>query len=529
VKLVLSVLGLTWQNIRAKLVKIIPEPVLTVLEKTAGILVTLVKDGPAAAWEQIKAELSELKDQLISQVTEMITVEVVKAAVKKLVGMLNPVGAFVVAIIAIYDTITFFIEKAKQIAAVVASFIDSIAAIAAGQVESAAKKVEDTMANTLTVILAFLAKFAGLGNIPQKIVAIIKKIRQPIDKALDKIVAWLGNLLKKIGAAVKAGVQSLLQWWNKKAPFSGGGESHTVLFEGDKNNAQLMVRSAPKKPEEFILDYVPPEKAKAELSKVQSLTKEIDALRKSVIKAQAKEPLDEKAIAKIDADLTTKFNELGAVLATLLDKSEDEGSEKNPVPMDYPKRRAAIYPNIYVGPATASYLPQPTLKAAAAAGNPAKAKAILADQEPSLSKEKGFQDWSGVVLIFRAAGGADQALPGGRAVGLDPAIADLSPGKLLVYDEKGSTGGGGKINNEFKPFGFRPGKEGLDGDHVIERQLGGPDALFNLWPLPMGENRGSGSTIKSLKVTFGRGTVTVHEAREKRKKKSLHLLIKSVK
>ena len=168
VKLVLSVLGLTWQNIRAKLVKIIPDPVLVGLEKTAGILVTLVKDGPAAAWEQIKTELNELKDQLIAQVTQMITVEVVKAAVVKLVSMLNPAGAVVQAIIAIYNTVTFFIEKINQIAAVVASFIDSISAIASGQVANAAKKVEQTMANTLTVIIAFLAKFAGLGNIPQR-------------------------------------------------------------------------------------------------------------------------------------------------------------------------------------------------------------------------------------------------------------------------------------------------------------------------------------------------------------------------
>ena len=73
IKLVLSVLGLTWQNIRTKLVKIIPEPVLVALEKTAAVLVTLVTQGPAAAWEQIKGELTELKDQLIGQVTQMIT------------------------------------------------------------------------------------------------------------------------------------------------------------------------------------------------------------------------------------------------------------------------------------------------------------------------------------------------------------------------------------------------------------------------------------------------------------------------
>lgn len=202
VKLVLSVLGLTWQNVRSKLVKIIPEPVLVGLEKTAGILVTLIKDGPAAAWEQIKAELTDLKDQLISQVVEMVTSEVVKAAVKKLVMMLNPAGAFVQAIIAIYNTITFFVEKIKQIAAVVGSFIDSISAIANGQTEPAANRVEQTMANTLTLVIGFLAKFAGLGDIPQKVVGVIKKIRQPIDKGLDKIVTWLGKMLDKVKGAI---------------------------------------------------------------------------------------------------------------------------------------------------------------------------------------------------------------------------------------------------------------------------------------------------------------------------------------
>ena len=206
-KLVLSVLGLTWQAIRAKLVKIIPEPVLAGLEKTAGILVTLVKEGPVAAWQQIKAELSELKDTLIAQMTQMVATEVVKAAIVKLVSMLNPAGAVIQAIIAIYNTITFFIQKISQIAAVVGSFINSIAAIAAGQVANAAKKVEQTMANTLVVVIAFLAKFAGLGNIPEKVVGIIQKIRKPIDKGLDKIVAWLGNMLKKIaGAVLQVGV-----------------------------------------------------------------------------------------------------------------------------------------------------------------------------------------------------------------------------------------------------------------------------------------------------------------------------------
>ena len=59
----------------------------------------------------------------------------------------------------------------------------------------AAKRVEQTMANMLTVVIGFLAKFAGLGGIPDKLVGIVKKIRAPIDKALDKIVAWIGKMV----------------------------------------------------------------------------------------------------------------------------------------------------------------------------------------------------------------------------------------------------------------------------------------------------------------------------------------------
>jgi hypothetical protein len=528
VKLVLSVLGLTWQNIRAKLVKIIPDPVLTLLEKTAGVLVTLVKDGPVAAWEQIKTELEDLKGQLISQVTQMVTVEVVKAAVVKLVSMLNPIGAFVQAIIAIYNTVTFFIEKISQIAAVVASFIDSIAAIATGQIAGAAKRVEQTMANTLVVVIAFLAKFAGVGNIPEKLVGVVKKIRAVIDKGLDKIVAWLGALLKKIGGAIKSGAKALFQWWKKKAPFSGGGESHTVLFQGDKENAVLMVRTTPKKPDDFIVDYIPSTGSAADVTNIKNLSTAIDAAKKVAVAAQNKNPPDEAAVKKADDDLTQKFNALGQALAGLLDKSEDEGSQKNPVPTDYPKRRAAAYPNIYVGPESARFIDQNWLKAAAGA-SPPQAKAKLASYDSALTNETGFKNWTGVVKVFRAAGGAGQSLPNGSQVGLDPAFAALAPGKVLVYDEKGKTGGGGKINNLFKPFGFRAGKEGLDGDHVMERQLGGPDTISNLWPLQAGENRSSGSALNTMKVTFKSHLVTVHEARQQRKKKPLNLLIRSVK
>ncbi len=520
----LQILGLTWTNIRGKLVKAMGETAVKSMEAGFDLVVTLVRDGPMAAWEKLKEMADDIKQAFIEGVQDFIKIKIVQKAIETVVALFVPGAGIIRAVVGIYDTIVFFIQKAKQIAQMVGNFLASVGEIAMGNIGAAASALEKGLATALKLVINFLAKLLRLDGIAAKIRAAIQKLQAKVDGMLDKVVNWIADKAKKLFGKVKAGAKALLQWWKKKRPFAGGGETHTLLFQGTKNNAELMVQSQPKKPEDFIKDYVPDQDTKP----VRALVKDIDKLKTEVGKAQAKTPPDEVAIAKLDADLTVKFNALGTLLAGLLDKTADEGSEKNPVPIEYPKRRAAAYPNIYVGPPTNQYLKQSWLKDAAAAGGGKKAKDKLALAEPKLTAEPGFMGWGGAVTVLRANGGPGQALPAGGTCGLDPAFAGLAPGKVLTYDEKGRTGGGGKINNLFKPYGFRPGKEGMDGDHVMERQLGGPDAINNLWPLQSGENRSSGSTVNSMKVTVASKALTVHEARQKRKKKALHLLVKTV-
>lgn len=525
-KLVLGVLGITYARMRAKAVKLIGNTAVTVIEKLVEYVDAAIKGGPAAVWALVKDDLSNLKEMVIDAIQDWIVTTIVKKAVAKVVTMFNPAGAIIQAVLMIISVVQFVIERASQIMQFVEAVINSIHAIATGAIGGAAAWIEKSLASMIPLLIGFLAALIGLGGLAAKVKGFILKVQGKVDRAIDKALKKIVDIVKKLFGKIKAGAKALLQWWKKKVPFSGGGESHTLLFQGEKESAQLMVRSKPTRPEEFILDFEPTGGTSAEAKQVKSLSKEIDGLKTKVAAAQKKDPPDEAQIATLDGQLTTKLNALGAVLANLLDKSEDEGSEKNPVPAAYPKRRAAAYPNIYVGPLTAQYIKQDWLKSVAAKGGGKKAKDAMAAFEPKVKTEPGFKSWPGSVQVLRAAT-PGQALPNGGTVGLDAAFASLAPGKVLVYHDKGGTGGGGKINNMFKPFGFRPGKEGMDGDHVMERQLGGPDAINNLWPLPAGENRSSGSTVKSMKVTFKGKPVTVHVARQKRKKKSLHLLVKS--
>ncbi len=202
VKFVLSVLGLTWANIRPKLVKATSETIVKAMETGFKLVVTLVTEGPAAFWEQLKAELANLRDMVVGGITDLIVDLIVKKAIPKIVSMFIPGAGFISLILSIYDTVMVFVNRLKQIIAVVTAFIDSIVAIAAGNIGAAVKRVESILARLLSLAIAFLFGFAGLGKVADKVMGVIKKIRAPIDKALDKLIAWVVNMAKKLFAKV---------------------------------------------------------------------------------------------------------------------------------------------------------------------------------------------------------------------------------------------------------------------------------------------------------------------------------------
>lgn len=255
-KFALSVLGLTWANIRAKLVAATNETVVKALETGFDIVVTLVREGPAAAWQKILETLGNLRDMVIEQVMTFVKDRIVSAAVTKLLSMLSPAGAFIQAIIAIYNTVMFFVERLRQIAAVAASFIDAIAAIASGNIGPAAARVESTLAGLLTLVISFLARIAGLGKVSDAVVNIINRIRAPINSAIDRVVAWVVAQARRLGKMAAEGAAAVIDWWREKQPFTNkDGESHTIMFIGTGPTARLGVASIPNPVETYLDAY----------------------------------------------------------------------------------------------------------------------------------------------------------------------------------------------------------------------------------------------------------------------------------
>jgi hypothetical protein len=202
VKFVFSVLGISWQNIRQKLVKVVGEPAVKAMETGFEIVVTLFTKGPAAAWDKIKDQLANLRDMVIGGITDFVVDMVVKKAVPKIVAMFIPGAGFISAIVSIYETIMVFINKLQKIIQVVTAFVDSIVAIAGGAIGAAANRVESTLAGLLSLAINFLAGFAGLGKVADKVMGVIKKVQATVDKALDWLINWIVTMAKKLFARV---------------------------------------------------------------------------------------------------------------------------------------------------------------------------------------------------------------------------------------------------------------------------------------------------------------------------------------
>jgi hypothetical protein len=202
-KLALSVFGVSWAQIRGKIVKALGsggELIMTALEGVFDVVIALKDGGPAAAWKVIQDKLTSLKDSIVDGITSFITEAVVTKAVPKLVAMFIPGAGFISAIVSIYDMVMVFVEKISKIIQVVTAFLNSIVAIAAGNIGAAAAKVESILGGMLSLAISFLAGFAGLGKVADKVRGIIEKLRDKVDKALDAAINFVIGKAKALFA-----------------------------------------------------------------------------------------------------------------------------------------------------------------------------------------------------------------------------------------------------------------------------------------------------------------------------------------
>lgn len=207
--------------------QLIGEEGVKALMNVVEIFQALVSGEWGKIWKIVSGYLESLKEMVFGKIQEFISERVIKAGITWVISLFNPAGAFIKACKAIYDIIMFFVERGKQILALVNAVIDSVAALADGNIGAAATAIENALARGIPVAIGFLSSLLGLGNVSEKVQEIIQSVRGMIDKALDAVfnskpVQLVAGFIKKAIAKIKSMVKAGVNW--VKGKVMGGKE-----------------------------------------------------------------------------------------------------------------------------------------------------------------------------------------------------------------------------------------------------------------------------------------------------------------
>jgi hypothetical protein len=254
ISLVAQILGLTWENLRQRIVRFVGERGVQVLEFVASYVQTLIEGGWAGLWERIQNDLAMLRDMVLQQIRNYLVERIILGAVTRLATMFNPVGALVNILIAAYQFYTFIRDQLQRIMQIVTTLVDAVSNIAQGLLGPAQEGIERFLAGLLPLAIDLLARLLGLGDVSARVREILTSVQQTIWGAIDRLIERVVGLFRGGG---QAGAQPAAEG-TAGAPAAGGaaqiGEripvptaegTHSLYIVRVDGGAQEMVESTP--------------------------------------------------------------------------------------------------------------------------------------------------------------------------------------------------------------------------------------------------------------------------------------------
>jgi phage-related protein len=252
---VLDVLGISLDHVLDLLATRIGRPAVarirTVINVLTGVwewVSVAIREGPAGIWRMIVERLRDLGTMVLETAVRWVMTRIIAIVGARIAAMAATAGlsAVLEAVVAIYQAIQTAIEYARRILQVLITIFDTVLQIAQGVIDPAAQGVETGLRMIMPVVIGFLANYAGLGGIGERIREIIDGVRERVDAAIlwliDRALAagrWILDRLRA-GAAAVAG------WLGIRKSFTANdGQTHSIYFQGSEDDPQIMMASTP--------------------------------------------------------------------------------------------------------------------------------------------------------------------------------------------------------------------------------------------------------------------------------------------
>ncbi len=337
----LQLMGLTWERIRRVLARHIGEQNVALIEQAWSILSTLISQGPAGIFEMIKDALDpqNLLNMVLETAASYLVERVIRAVSMRILGMLNPAGAILQAIELIYRVVSWVMNNAARIFALVETVVNGAADLVAGNIGGMANAVEGALARLVAPVIDFLAGLLGFGDLPDKIAQVIGGLQARVERVLDRVIGTIVAAARRALAAVGVGrpAESAAAGSDdgeigETVRFSAGGEGHRLWVQPTPSGVSLKLASTEKTLVDHLRDFEGKvgnagdrqEEIRGQIGVARGHASRIEGLGQQIVRTQ----IDTPERAALDNQIEGEERAVRPVLATILDAIGESTPER---------------------------------------------------------------------------------------------------------------------------------------------------------------------------------------------------------
>jgi len=292
-----------------------------------------------AAWHQVLGltgvHLQDLVGLVVGGATSWLEGRLTVSVTEHLLTLCSGAGSIVAVIQSIYNAVTFFINNHDAIAALADRVLGLVSTIATGKAADLAHlggEVEATMASTLPLLIDFLARQFGLGDVGQKLSELIGEVQRPIVEIEGKLVGFIASKVHQFGsgkgtahgpAGVPTGGKVEPGDFPRTTVETDEGR-HTIYVEMQGDRPVLMMASTPAPLIAFFnaakRDENIPEEHKAHIPEGMRLVGELNTLVERI----ATERLQGKDATGLQKQVAPKEDRVAEIIKEMLQTSKND-------------------------------------------------------------------------------------------------------------------------------------------------------------------------------------------------------------
>lgn len=256
----LQLMGITWPRIREILVRHVGEENVALVEQAWELVSTLIEQGPEGIFNMLRERLDpgRILQEILEAAVEFMVEALIRQVAIRVIALFNPVGAIIQAIELIYKVLKWIFQNAARIFRLIEAVVNTIADIIAGNIGAVAAAVEGALASLVPIVIDFLAGLLGLGDLPDEIAGVIRRLQDFVLGIVDRIIGWLVGRARALLAALGLGEEEEEEVdgaeredveLGASVPFAVDGERHRQWVDLVGEEAVLMVESTPQQVE----------------------------------------------------------------------------------------------------------------------------------------------------------------------------------------------------------------------------------------------------------------------------------------